>query len=349
MEPALDIIYEDAEQIRKIVPLGSLKDKTILVSGASGLLGTYFVSCLRNLQLAEPSRMKVYALTASEPSPYFKKICDFAGAEIIWGDLTRPEFQRELPYADFIIHAAGYGQPNRFMEFPIKTLHLNTAVTFALFEKLNKGGKFLFIGTSEVYVGLETSPHSENQIGHTNTDHPRACYIEAKRCGEAICHSFRKSGVDAKIARLALAYGPGTKPTDRRVLHSFIEKGLNGRIDLLDQGLARRTYCYVTDAMEMLWNISLHGKEAVYNVGGLSRTNIRELALKVGGLLNAPVYFPSDVHELKGAPEDVQLDLSRVRHEFKKEHFVSLDDGLKRTIEWQRSLLKTSASEVKRA
>jgi UDP-glucuronate decarboxylase len=338
----LEIIYRDVEEILNRVDLSPLKNKRILISGASGLLGTYFLACLRKFQEREPSDLRIFALVASEPTFYFQKLCDFPGLEIIRGDLTDQSFQRSLPRADFIIHAAGYGQPNRFMESPIKTLHLNTAATFALFEKLNGAGKFLFIGTSEVYVGLESSPHRETQIGHTNTDHPRACYIEAKRCGEAICHSFRKAGIDAKIVRLALAYGPGTRPGDRRVLHSFIEKALRGEIDLLDQGFARRTYCYVLDAMEMLWNIFLEGKEAVYNVGGTSRITIRDLAIQVAGHLQVPVKFPKSAQELVGAPDDVQLDLSRVKNEFQKTDFISLEEGVRRTIAWQKAILDQS-------
>ena len=341
MSGDLGIIYRDARDIMGRVRFQNFRGSSVMITGASGLLGHYFVACLRELN----ANLKIYALTATPPTAEFQELCRFQNAEIICGDLTDPKFQSSLPYADFIVHAAGYGQPNRFMEFPIKTLHLNTAATFSLFEKLNRGGKFLFIGTSEVYAGLTSSPHRESQIGTTNTDHPRACYIEAKRCGEAICHSFQKSGVDSKIARLALAFGPGTKPGDRRVLHSFIEKGLNGRIDLLDQGLARRTYCYVSDAMEMLWNIALQGRETVYNVGGTARTTIRDLALRVGAFMKVPVYFPAETQELKGAPEDVQLDLSRVCSEFSKKDFISLDEGLRRTIAWQRSIAPQKTEE----
>jgi len=341
----LNLLEQDASRVCDAVSLSPLRGKSILITGASGLLGTHYISCLRQLQLADSAKMKIYAVIASEPESYFKKLCDFSGMEIIQQDLTHPEFQNNLPEADVIIHAAGYGQPGRFMAFPIKTLHLNTSATFSLFQKLKPGGKFLFVGTSEVYVGLNAEKYSENQIGHTNTDHPRACYIEAKRCGEAICHSFRKSGVDAKIARLALAYGPGTRPGDQRVLHSLIEKGLQGRIDLLDQGLANRTYGYVSDAMELMWKMMLEGREAVYNVGGISRTSIRELALKIGELMHVPVVFPQEAHGLKDAPADVQLDLARSRAEFKKDEFVSLEEGLSRTIQWQRAITRKDPME----
>ena len=98
-----------------------------------------------------------------------------------------------------------------FMQNPVKTLQLNTSTTLLLFEKLLPGGKFLFISTSELYSGLSHPPFTEQQIGTTNTTHPRACYIEGKRCGEAIVNAFREQGVNAKSARLALAYGPGTE------------------------------------------------------------------------------------------------------------------------------------------
>ena len=122
--------------------------------------------------------------------------------------------------------------------------------------------------------------------------HPRACYIEAKRCGEAICNAFRQQGVKAASARLALAYGPGTREGDKRVLNSFIERGLKGAITMLDRGEAKRTYCYVSDAVELMWKILLHGREPVYNVGGTSKTTIGELACKIADYLHVPAVFP---------------------------------------------------------
>jgi len=138
------------------------------------------------------------------------------------------------------------------MEKSTKTLKLNTETTFYLFDKLKKNGKFLFLSTSEVYSGLANPPHKESEIGTTNTTHPRSCYIEAKRCGEAICNAHREKGVQSKSARLSLAYGPGTKPNDLRVINSFIQKALQGKRELLDQGEAKRTYCYKSDKTEIM-------------------------------------------------------------------------------------------------
>jgi nucleoside-diphosphate-sugar epimerase len=338
MHTLFNIISDDCKKILGNVNLDELKSKTILITGASGLIGNYFLGCLWNLLNKKPSDTKVFAVLHSEPLPYFKEFLEYEGAEILTGDLSDDGFLKSLPNADHIIHAAGYGQPGRFMEEPIKTLKLNTSATFSLFEKLNPGGKFLFISTSEVYSGNPDYPYKENMIGTTNTDHPRSCYIEAKRCGEAICNAYRSKGINAKSARLSLAYGPGTKMDDQRVLNQFIQRAINGEIKLLDMGEAKRTYCYVADAVEIMWNILLNGKEAIYNVGGHSKTTIGELAKKIGGLMDVSVIFPETSKVLAGSPEDVSLDMTKTETEFNKKGYVGLDEGLKRTIEWQKEL-----------
>jgi len=244
-----------------------------------------------------------------------------------------------LPKADLIIHASGYAQPGKFMADPLKTIALNTAVTLKLLEKLKPKGKFLFISSSEVYSGLTHPPFKEDQVGTTNTDHPRSCYIESKRCGEAIVYAARSKGVDAKSARLSLAYGPGTKRDDKRALHSFIGRALaEKKIELLDSGDALRTYCYITDAAHMMWNILLHGTGHIYNVGGTSRTSIAKLAKLIGKILNVPVVIPRSKKQALAAPEDVRLDLTKTRKEFGKQKLVSFEDGMKKTIAWQKEL-----------
>ena len=206
------------------------------------------------------------------------------------GDLSQIDFLSSLPPAEVIIHAATYGQPGMFAAFPDTTLKLNTLSTFCLLDKLRSGNKFLFLSSSEVYDGLESSPFHEEQIGITNTTHPRACYIEGKRCGEAICNAYRTKGIDAKAVRLCHAYGPGTRSDDRRAMSSFIGMALREKkITLLDAGLARRSYCYISDAGAMIWRILLGGREVIYNVGGEYRTTIAELAQKIGNILNVEV------------------------------------------------------------
>src|SRR3990167_9063700 len=341
MDKLAQIIIDDAKNSTKGIDFLELKNKTVLITGASGLVGTYLLAGLSNVSQKNYPK-KIYAVCQSNPEKHWQEITDSLKTTVMRGDLCDDAFTNKLPEADIIIHASGYGQPGKFMANPIKTTKLNTTVTIKLLEKLKPKGKFLFISSSEVYSGLSNPPHRENQIGTTNTDHPRSCYIESKRCGEAIVFSARNQGIDAKSARLSLAYGPGTKTDDKRAINGFIGRALTERkIELMDAGEVLRTYCYITDAVQMMWNILLHGTENVYNVGGISRTTIAKLAKLIGKITKVPVIIPKlKKRALASAPEDVRLDLQKVTKEFGKKDFVSLKNGLRRTIEWQKELYK---------
>lgn len=331
------MILEDAGDITSSMNFNEMENKSILITGASGLVGVYFLASLNIIREKLEGRLKIYAVMQSQPPEFVKSLLENARVEVFLGSVTEQDFLTSLPNADYIIHAAGYGQPGRFMEDRVKTILINTLGTVQLLSKLNEGGKFLFVSTSEVYNGLTEAPFNENQIGTTNTTHPRSCYIESKRCGEAICNAHRQSGVNAKSARLCLAYGPGTRPNDKRAINSFIQRGVEERhISLMDQGLAKRTYCYVSDAVEIMWSILLKGKNPIYNVGGFSKVTIADLAKDIGAILDVKVSLPETSNALEGAPDDVFLDMGLVEREFSKTSYVPIGKGLARTIEWQK-------------
>jgi|688.fasta_scaffold116458_2 nucleoside-diphosphate-sugar epimerase len=333
----MSIITEDVKKIVSDIDFSQLQDKRVLVTGASGLIGVYMVACLKEIQTKY--NIELYVWLNNPIEEQFSDI--FNGCITITGDITNynhPRFRLDGPF-DYILHLAGYGQPNKFLNNKTKTIALNTTGTLNLFSNLNKNGKFLFASTSEVYSGLNSDNIDENEIGTTNTNHPRSAYIEAKRCGEAICYAQKDNGVYVKIARLSLAYGPGTKKDDTRVMNSLIQKGLTGEsINLMDNGDAMRTYCYITDVVEMFWNIIFFGKETIYNVGGESKTSILELAKLIGDNLNKPVVLPEVSRTLAGNPKNVNISLKKYLNEFKKNNFVSLDNGVKKTIMWQKEL-----------
>jgi UDP-glucuronate decarboxylase len=331
----MSIITEEAKDIITKIDFAQLEGKSVLVTGASGLIGIYMVACLKELQLKY--KIKIYVWLNSDIEPQFKDI--FSNCIVIKDDITDRNSYKFFENFDYIIHLAGYGQPNKFLNNKAKTIALNTTATMNLLDNLENGGKFLFASTSELYSGLDSNNICENEIGTTNTNHPRSAYIEGKRCGEAICYAYKDIGVDVKIARLSLAYGPGTKPHDARVLNSLIEKGLfNDSIDLMDNGDALRTYCYITDVIEMFWNILLFGTQTTYNVGGKSYTSILELARLIGDELHKKVRLPEVVQTLAGNPKNVNISLTKYLNEFKKNNFVSLEDGIKETIKWQKQL-----------
>lgn len=331
-------IETDVRNLIQSKHLDFFSNKTILLTGASGLLGNYFRAFFNLLQTNEKTNLEVFYQTKTgffvEPLQPTRNL--------IVADLSEvnSDFFRALPKFDVIIHAATYGQPSRFLSEKLQTISLNSAVTLYLAARLKENGIFLFLSSSEVYSGLIDTPFLESDIGTTNPSHPRAAYIESKRLGETImnCIAQESKGIRTHSARLALAYGPGFRESDRRVLNELIMQAVNSKkIILKDSGQARRTYGYITDVLEMLIEIILNGQHRVYNVGGTSRTTILDLAKRIAHLTHSDLTVPKEIEAShSGAPQEVWMDLTLIRGLLMKETFVGLDDGLVRTISWYR-------------
>ncbi len=331
------IIYEDVKKIVDSVDLSPLSGKEILITGATGLVGTYILFSINELIERGVSIKKVHALTVNGLPDHLKEIEKNEWISIIKADLSNDSACDRLPCADYIIHAAGYGQPAKFIVDESRTIKLNTVVLFKLFDKIKENGSLVFISSSGIYNGLQKDVYTEEDVGTTNTMHPRACYIEGKRCGEAICNAFRKKGINAKSIRLSYTYGPGIRRGDKRVLYDFIDKGINGRIGMFDKGDAQRRYCYVSDVVEILFNVLLYGKEPIYNVGGTEDITVKELAITIGKLLHCPVIEPQVESPIPGNAAMERLDISKIKKEFSKSEFIPYDIGIKRTIEWMQT------------
>lgn len=331
----MSVIQSDVKSILSKVDLSPLEGKSVVVAGASGLIGTYITAALstwggcRHLFTTSRSRIS----SSSAVYPYL------SGA--IHSEIELAAQNRfALPPCDFAVFAAGYGQPAKFTSNGMNTLLLNTIGVYNTLTSLNEGGRALYLSSSEIYSGNTKPPFRETDVGMTTPQHPRGCYIEAKRCGEAICSAYNSSYTrnQAVVARVALAYGPGTAKDDDRVLNQFIKSAITtGKITLRDNGQAIRTYSYVADTVEVLLNALLRGSSDVYNVGGKSKTTIANLARKIGELTGAQVDVPSTGSSGE-SPSVVNIDTGKIEHEFCKKDWVSLDEGLLRTIDYQRKL-----------
>jgi nucleoside-diphosphate-sugar epimerase len=310
------------------------RDKRILITGGSGLLGSNFAELFQTYTDTFSGNIDLNLISKTGIFPF--KLS--RGTSIIQQDLTSSNLPKSIGKFDIIIHCAGYGQPAKFQQNPLKTIHLNTTTTLELSTLLKSKGSFLFMSSSEVYSGLSKPPFSEEDIGTTNTNHSRSSYIESKRTGESIIAAMQSEFPDihSSAARLALAYGPGAKNGDNRVLYELIKRGLDERkLVLRDSGKAIRTYCYISDAIEHCLHILMRGSEHVYNVGGRSRVSIKELAELIGNILDIPVTIPEDSGDfLSDAPKDVWLDLTKIERLSGKATYVSINEGLLKTISW---------------
>lgn len=333
------IIQEDACRIVNSIDYQWFDGKRVLVTGGTGLLGTYFLACFKEMQ-EQGCHVDVTYTTRTERvnNRYFPQLV--RGMNSYQLDLTDRNRVESLPSVNCIIHAAGYGQPVKFMANPQETVLLNTSTVMALHSLLYPSGKFLFLSSSEVYSGNSCAPHTEGMIGTTTPQHQRAVYIEAKRCGEALCHSLNGRTQTYRIGRVSLSYGPGTQRDDTRVLNDFMRQAIaDGQIVMKDSGHVWRTYCYVTDTVEMLFNALLNGQETVYNIGGQSRTTIRDLAGKIADIAGVPFEAPNLCQADESAPQLVEMNIDKILKI--RQHgcdLVSLTAGLKRTYEWQNEL-----------
>ncbi len=314
-----------------------LKNKKILITGSTGLIGHYFIGFFYHSINSKFSPKKIDLIHKSILPNYLEPLNKIKKFNFIKRDITKIDIKHEK--YDYIIHLSSYGQPLKFLDKPLETFELNTEVLKKLLLKTKKKGGFLYLSTSEVYSGINKQ-NFEDKIGNSNTNHIRACYIQSKLAGETLVNIFkRKFNINAKSVRLCLAYGPGNKKKDKRVLYQFIEKALTkSKISMLDPGLNIRSYIYALDAVEMLINILFEGKDEIYNVGGKEIVSVKELAKKISKLTNSNLYIPKQRKNNIGAPNRSTVSIKKYESEFGKKILIPLKAGLKYTIEWQKSL-----------
>jgi nucleoside-diphosphate-sugar epimerase len=317
-----------------------LRNKEILIAGATGVLGNYFISFFLSSLKSKNKPKSITLVYKSDLPDYLKFLKKIPKIKLVKKDLE-DLVKLKIKKQDFIIYLTGYGQPSKFIKDPLKTYKINTTSLEFFINKIKAKGRFLFLSTSEIYSGL-SGKISENKVGNTNTDHPRACYIESKRGGETLLNLYKnKINFHPISARLCLAYGPGVKKNDERVLHQFINKALKfKKIKMLDNGKALRSYIYVSDAVRMLINILFFGKKSLYNIGGKKIISIKNLAKKISKILNVKFELPKKIKNKKFGkpPKNAYVDIKNYEIEFGKFKLLNIEEGLKRTIEWQKKL-----------
>jgi dTDP-glucose 4,6-dehydratase/UDP-glucuronate decarboxylase len=325
------IIREDCKKLlNNFDGLRDLHNKTVLITGSNGLIGNYFVNLLSIANEFNNANIKAYCISKHDP---------------VWKDSNFKYISRDLAQrfsfrhnVDYIFHCACYGRPQKFLQNELETIALNVDATKTLLNIARENNaKFLFLSTSEIYgnPSPEQIPTSETYPGNSLTSSGRAAYVESKRLGESLCYIYQRNyGVDVKIARIALVYGPGLTINDERVMGNFMKKAIiNKHITLIDEGKGLRTYCYIADALNMMLKMILQGKEVLYNVGGVETVSIFEMAEMIACHCGATCKASSG-KGMKDAPDMVKLDVSKICSEFGIVKFTPFQEGLLRTIDW---------------
>jgi UDP-glucuronate decarboxylase len=208
---------------------------------------------------------------------------------------------------------------------------------------------FLYFSSSEIYGNPhpEHIPTKETYHGHVSSTGLRACYDESKRMGETLCTVYHRTyGVPVAIVRPFNVYGPGMKANDYRVLPNFLTAALYGRtIEIHNNGMQTRTFCYATDAMDGFFRVLLLGKSGeAYNIGSDDdEITMHELAKRTENVFGKKL----KIKEAKypegypvGDPERRRPDLTKARTHLEYAPSVSLEEGLGKMFIWYRKLLE---------
>jgi len=237
---------------------------------------------------------------------------------------------------DYVLHFASPASPQDYLKFPIQTLKVGSLGTHnALGLAKDKKARFLLASTSEVYGDPLEHPQKETYWGNVNSIGLRGCYDEAKRFAEAITIAYhRVHKVDTRIARIFNTYGPRMRVNDGRVVPNFIYQALTNKpITVYGKGSQTRSFCYVSDLIEAIFKLMLSKEHQPVNLGNCAEFSILEFAkmvVKSTDTRSKIVYksLPQD------DPKQRRPNIAKAGKVLKWHPKVSLEDGLRMTIEW---------------
>lgn len=340
------ILIEDLDKIiSDKISWEKLKDKTVLITGASGMVGSYMLYVLTRLNDLYSYNIKAIAMVRN-PKKLLKEITDRDDVEVVVHDVTEKYETEEK--IDYIVHAASPASPLIMQNYPVETIAANTIGTFntLLLANEKKADGYLFISSREIYGQPYDGQEFfyEDTYGFVDQLNPRSCYSEGKKAAETMCVSFAAQyGLNVKIARLAHTYGPGMSIYDGRVQADFLKNIVhNEDIVLKSMGTAVRTYTYIGDAISGMFRILLDSDEIAYNIGNENcKVSIRELAeimVDIYPERNLKLVFDIPEGGTKGtAPYTLGILSSKKLRALGWEPEYSVKDGFRRTLEFIES------------
>lgn len=250
--------------------LSSFEGSSLMVTGATGLIGSAIVKTVLEYNKTAGSPIKVIALVRNEKKA--EKVFEgYTDDELKFLTSDVCELKAENMGVDNIIHAASVTSSRSFIEQPVETINTAIKGTAAIldFAKANKVKSFVYLSSMEVYGTPATDDKIYEDHG-TNLDTMavRSCYPESKRMCENISTSyFSEYGVPVKIVRLTQTFGPGVEYNDGRVFAEFARCAIEGRnITLKTKGETRRNYLYLFDAVSAVLTVLEKGENGnAYN------------------------------------------------------------------------------------
>ncbi|MFU0799093.1 MAG: dTDP-glucose 4-6-dehydratase/UDP-glucuronic acid decarboxylase [Xylanivirga thermophila] len=337
------IYREDLQSILDSnLELKKMRECSILVTGASGMIGSFIVDTFMFFNEILNYKINIFAMGRDRVSleKRFKSHCKNPYFHILQQDINS-----KLVYAycfDFIIHAASNAYPKVFSIDPVGTIMGNVLGTYNLLEYARQRGikRFLFISSGEVYGQgtKDISEFVESYSGYVDSTNPRSCYPNAKRTAETLCISYTKQyNIDTVIARPCHTYGPTATLKDSRVSSQFIRNVIDGKdIVMKSQGLQLRSYCYVPDCVSGILTILLNGQTGnAYNIANKDCiVTIRKMAENIADISDRKIVFeiPNEVEKSGYNPVIKSILNANKLERLGWKAKYNMNNGLERTI-----------------
>ena len=306
-----------------------------MVSGGSGFIGSHLCEALlahgmRVLALDNFITGSRENLKSLEANPDF----EFRQADVNHGIFLGGDVR-------YVLHFASPASPPQYDANPIHTLKVGTLGTTNMLGLARaKDATFLLASTSEVYGDPLVHPQPETYWGNVNPIGPRGCYDEAKRAAEAFAMAYKRAhGVDTRIIRIFNTHGPRMQVSDGRAVPNFMAQAIRGEpITVYGDGSQTRSLCYVSDLVRGVIADLERGDELPVNLGNPHEVTVLQLAetiVRLAGSKSKIVHRELPVDD----PKQRQPDITRARSLLGWEPEVALEDGLKRTLEYFRSVV----------
>ncbi len=311
------------------------RQKRILVTGGAGFLGSHL--CDRLVAEGHDVLCLDNFFTGSK-----KNISHLLGKpnfELVRHDLVSPIFLE----VDEIYNLACPASPIHYQHNPVKTVKTSVMGAINMLGLAKRvGAKILQASTSEIYGDPSVHPQKEDYWGNVNPIGPRSCYDEGKRCAETLFFDYhRQNRVNIRVVRIFNTYGPKMHPNDGRVVSNFIVQALTEKdITVYGDGSQTRSFCYVDDLIEGMIRM-MNGPDdfiGPVNLGNPAEFTILELAKHVIRMTNSSseIIFETLPQD---DPTQRQPDITLARKQLDWEPNSGLEQGLKKTIEYFRTIV----------
>lgn len=340
-----ELYRQDLRACLDSVPsLKKLTGKSVLVTGAVGLLGSFLVDalCLGNKERQLACKIYASARSLERLQSRFPAVEPADNMEFLVQDVTRAWGYPDI-CPEYIIHAAGGADPRSMYEQPVEVIKANVEGTGKMLELLRQAGcgRLLYLSSGEVYGETGNNDAlSEQDFGHIDQASVRSCYPLSKRLAESLCLSYvHEYGVEAVVARPAHTYGPTHTAKDSRATAQFTGQAARGEdIVLKSRGGQVRSYTYVADGVAGLMTVLLQGKVGeAYNVADTSAqvsiADFAQLAAKVGGVA---VHYEENNSQPTPITRAVLSD-EKLRALGWQQHFTP-EEGIDHTVAIEREL-----------